>query len=64
MSYARFWPRHWSGGLEDFFNFRGDIPAASIELMNNSYYMEMMQFPTHHNANGILWVNAWDNLGR
>ena len=64
MSYARFWPRHWPGGLEAFYHFEGDIPEDTIELMKNSYYFELIQFPVHHNVTGILWVDAWDNDGR
>ena len=64
MSYARFWPRNWEGGLKAFYNFEGDVPAESIELMENSYYLEMIQFPKYEHSDGILWVNSWDNLGR
>ena len=65
MSYARFWPRKWQGGVEAFYNFDGEgIPDETIELMENSYYFEMIQFPVHHNVIGILWLDAWDNKGR
>ena len=64
MSYARFWPRHWNTSIDEFLNFGGDVPEETIALMNNSYYFEMFQFPQHHNSNGILFINAWDNLGR
>ena len=65
MSYARFWPRKWQGGVEAFYNFDGEgIPDETIELMENSYYFEMIQFPVHHNVIGNLWLDAWDNKGR
>ena len=65
MSYARFWPRHWPGGIDAFYNFGGDtIPEESITLMKESDYFEMIQFPIHHNVIGILWLAAWDNIGR
>jgi len=65
MSYARFWPRNWEGGVEAFYNFDGEgIPDETIELMENSYYFEMIQFPVHHNVIGNLWLDAWDNKGR
>ena len=28
------------------------------------YYSEFIQYPTHHNASGVLWKNTWDNFGR
>ena len=65
MSYARFWPRNWPGGIDAFYNFEGDtIPAETIELMKESYYFEMIQFPVHHNVIGNLWLDAWDDKGR
>lgn len=65
MSYARFWPKFAEGGVEAFYNFDGDdIPEETIELMTNSYYFEMIQFPVHHNVIGELWLDAWDNKGR
>ena len=65
MTYAKFGPRNWPGGIEAFYNFNGDsIPESSIDLMNNSYYFEMIQFPIHHNVKGNLWMDAWSNDGR
>ena len=65
MTYAKFQPRNWPGGIEAFFNFSGNtIPEDSIKLMENSYYFEMIQFPVHHNVKGILWMDAWSNDGR
>ena len=65
MTYAKFGPRNWPGGIEAFYNFNGDsIPQSSIDLMNNSYYFEMIQFPVHHNVKGNLWMDAWSNDGR
>merc|ERR1719507_382909 len=65
MSYARFQPRSWPGGVAAMYNFTGDeIPQETIDLMEKSYYFEMIQFPVHHNYEGILWLDAWDNLGR
>ena len=65
MSYAKFWPRDWPGGLEAFYNFDGDgVPQASIDIMEQSYYFEMIQFPVHHQVIGELWLDAWTNDGR
>merc|ERR1719367_667047 len=65
MSYGRFWPRFWPGGVEAFYNFSGEgVPEETIDLMTNSYYFEMIQFPVHHNVIGELWLDAWDNKGR
>jgi len=65
MTYAKFQPRNWPGGIEAFFNFSGNtIPEDSIRLMENSYYFEMIQFPVHHNVKGNLWMDAWSNDGR
>lgn len=66
MSYARFQPRFVEGGIEAFYNFNGEgIPDETIQLMENSYYFEMIQFPIFPNVvNGCLWLDAWDNKGR
>ena len=27
------------------------------------YYSEFIQYPSHHGAPGLLWLNTWDNTG-
>merc|ERR1712243_238632 len=39
------------------------VPNNTIQWMNH-FYSEFIQYPTHHNAGGVLWKNTWDNLGR
>ena len=64
MSYARFWPQHVDGGLGSILPPAGSpVPDATIESMMQ-YYSEFIQYPTHHNASGVLFKNTWDNLGR
>ena len=64
MSYARFWPQHIPGGLESILPPAGEvIPDETLIFMNN-YYSESIQYPSHHGAKGVLWMNSWDNLGR
>ena len=64
MSYARFWPQHVDGGLGSILPPAGSpVPDTTIESMMQ-YYSEFIQYPTHHNATGVLFKNTWDNLGR
>jgi len=63
MTYARFWPQHIPGGLESILPPPGeDIPEQTLVFLTN-YYSESIQYPHHHGAPGILWMNSWDNLG-
>ena len=66
MSYARYQPQHVVGGLEAFLphpDSPDPIPDSTIESMLH-YYSEYIQYPTHHNASGVLWKQTWDNFGR
>jgi len=64
MTYARFWPQHVPGGLPALMPPVGQpVPNKTIEYMTQ-YYSEFIQYPTHHNAKGIMFKNSWDNLGR
>lgn len=66
MTYARYWPQHAEGGLPAVLPPPGStdpIPERTIEWMMH-YYSEFIQYPTHHNASGVLWKNTWDNFGR
>jgi len=66
MSYARYQPQHIKGGLEAFLphpDSADPIPESTIESMMH-YYSEYIQYPTHHNASGVLWKQTWDNFGR
>ena len=66
MSYARYQPQHIKGGLEAFLphpDSPDPIPESTIESMMH-YYSEYIQYPTHHNASGVLWKQTWDNFGR
>merc|ERR1711970_1155516 len=64
MTYARFWPQHIPGGLESILPPPGeDIPEQTLVFLTN-YYSESIQYPHHHGAPGILWMNSWDNLGK
>jgi len=64
MTYARFWPQQVDGGYPAIVPPPGQsVPNQTIQWMNH-YYSEFIQYPTHHNAGGVLWKNTWDNLGR
>jgi len=65
MSYARYWPQSFDGGLSAILPKpgQGAVPNQTVEWMNH-YYSEFIQYPTHHNSSGVLWKNTWDNKGR
>jgi hypothetical protein len=64
MSYARYWPQHIEGGMAAILPPPGNpVPEKTIEYMMH-YYSEFIQYPTNHNASGVLFKNTWDNLGR
>jgi len=64
MTYARFWPQHIPDGLESIVPPAGDpLPEQTLVFLTN-YYSEAIQYPRHHGAPGVLWMNSWDNLGR
>merc|ERR1711970_1026704 len=64
MSYARYQPQHAEGGITAVLPPPGEpVPEESIRHLTN-YYSEFIQYPAHHGAPGLLWLNTWDNLGK
>jgi len=64
MSYAQYMPQHADGGLTAVLPPPGQtIPEESLVHLTN-YYSEFIQYPGHHGAPGLLWLNTWNNSGR
>jgi len=64
MSYARYQPQHAEGGITAVLPPPGEpVPEETITHLTH-YYSEFIQYPGHHGAPGLLWLQTWDNLGR